>query len=371
MNYLANQLQGTLEDLHRKLFTGIARLAFQVEDASETFVRVLAFRDGALTYAGLDIPDNTALAQQLAAQLQRSMIVTASSFAFNKMTDKESARELATMLVKLRVLTWEELTATCQTQVAIVLEQALPHGGRIDLDESRTFDLAYGEDAGGLDWQTLNDQIKQRQQSWQELVPTVPSMWAIPEIPIDAGRQISDLKVRQHILKWADGKRSLVAIARETHRDPLELAQSYRHWAEAGWIQFAGANVAQSGEAERSLPVILSVDDSPIVQTLIKRSLAGSYQVLLAKNAIEALNILNREQVQLLLLDVTMPVIDGLEFCKTLRKIPRFTRLPVVMLTAREGNINKMKGQIAGTNRYLTKPVNREELLRVVGEYVK
>jgi twitching motility two-component system response regulator PilG len=75
--------------------------------------------------------------------------------------------------------------------------------------------------------------------------------------------------------------------------------------------------------------------------------------------------------VALLLLDVTMPDIDGLEFCKTLRTIPKFKKLPVVMLTAKDGNINKLKGQIAGSNYYLTKPVEPEQLLAIVRRYVE
>ena len=65
-----------------------------------------------------------------------------------------------------------------------------------------------------------------------------------------------------------------------------------------------------------------------------------------------------------------MPDMDGLEVCKTLRSIPKFRALPIIMVTARDGLVNKVKGQIAGTNRYLTKPFDAEELLSVVNEFV-
>jgi twitching motility two-component system response regulator PilG len=65
-----------------------------------------------------------------------------------------------------------------------------------------------------------------------------------------------------------------------------------------------------------------------------------------------------------------MPDIDGLDFCKTIRKIPKFKDLPVIMVTARDGFVDKLKGQIAGTNKYITKPFQPEELLEIVNKYI-
>lgn len=56
--------------------------------------------------------------------------------------------------------------------------------------------------------------------------------------------------------------------------------------------------------------------------------------------------------------------------CRTVRSIRKFHDLPIVMLTARDSLVDKMKGQIAGTNRYLTKPFDKEKLLEVVGEFI-
>ncbi|MEM9157180.1 MAG: response regulator [Cyanobacteria bacterium P01_F01_bin.33] len=371
-DYPAERLKSLLEGLNRLKFTGVARVTVRLDPPNPlTPTRVLVFRDGTLTYGGAELPTNIELSQQLANLLNRNMVATAATFALNKMENKSSERELAEMLVRLRVVKWDEIVSTLQTQTILALEQVLPHAGRIELDETAQFDLVYGDEADGLEWDAIFAQVSDRLQIWQTLAPGIPSMWAVPEVPNGDMRKVTDPKARQHIVTWVDGKRSLIDIARETHSDPIDVARSYLSWAETGWIEFAGGAAVKPDAKLQNLPAILSVDDSPIVQTLIKRSLTAHYQVLLASNAMEALNILNREQVTLLLLDVTMPVIDGLEFCKTLRKIPKFKTLPIVMLTARDGNINKMKGQIAGTNRYLTKPVQPEELLEVVREYVK
>ena len=91
---------------------------------------------------------------------------------------------------------------------------------------------------------------------------------------------------------------------------------------------------------------------------------------MLANNATQALTILHESKVELMLLDLTMPDVDGLEFCKTIRAMTKFQNLPIVMVTARDGLVNKMKGRIAGTSRYLTKPFKPEELRQVVQEYI-
>ena len=119
------------------------------------------------------------------------------------------------------------------------------------------------------------------------------------------------------------------------------------------------------------LPLILSVDDSQIVQITIKRMLSDRYEVMLCSNAIAALNILNTNQVDLLLLDVTMPDIDGLEFCETIREMPQFKKLPIIMVTAKDSIIDKFRGFVAGSNQYLYKPIEPEKLLEMISLYIK
>ncbi len=65
-----------------------------------------------------------------------------------------------------------------------------------------------------------------------------------------------------------------------------------------------------------------------------------------------------------------MPDIDGLELCRTVRSMPQFRNLPIVMVTARDGLVDKAKGQISGSTEYLTKPFGVEKLRAVVGKYL-
>jgi twitching motility two-component system response regulator PilG len=271
------------------------------------------------------------------------------------------------------VFKWEEIEAAVHAQVVQVLEQTLPYPGQLQLDPTVQFDLSHGEDGHGLDWSRVMQDVTTRQQEWAALAPVIPSMNAVPQLSPRGLPAVTDPKAQQHLQQWVDGVRSLIEIAEQLDQDPLELARSYMAWAVSGWVTFGGDAPATPvvSATQQQLPIVLSVDDSLIVQTTIKRTLADRYQVLLASNAVDALKVLDTTPIALLLLDVTMPEIDGLEFCRTVRSLPRFKNLPIIMLTARDRFSDKLRGQIAGATHYLIKPVEPKQLIEVVNKCVE
>lgn len=117
-------------------------------------------------------------------------------------------------------------------------------------------------------------------------------------------------------------------------------------------------------------PTILAVDDSVVMQELIKRILSTEYRVLVADSAVVALSIISQQAVSILLLDVSMPEIDGLEFCRTVRSLPQFRNLPIIMLTARDRAFDKVQGRLAGASEYLTKPFDADQLRQVIQKFL-
>ena len=109
-------------------------------------------------------------------------------------------------------------------------------------------------------------------------------------------------------------------------------------------------------------PTILAVDDSIVMQEMIKQSLLNDYNVLLAGSATDALSLIYHQPIAMLLLDVCMPGIDGLELCRALRSLPQFGDLPIMLVTAKDKVFDKVQGRLAGANEYLTKPFNAEKL---------
>ena len=108
---------------------------------------------------------------------------------------------------------------------------------------------------------------------------------------------------------------------------------------------------------------ILVVDDAPEVLEAVTVSFNLQWretEVLGASDGESALRMIERDQPDLVLLDIAMPGIDGYE---TLRQIREFSDVPVIMLTARDGVLDKVKGLELGADDYVTKPFDHLELL--------
>jgi CheY-like chemotaxis protein len=120
----------------------------------------------------------------------------------------------------------------------------------------------------------------------------------------------------------------------------------------------------------KKTPTILAVDDSRVMQYEIQRALEEHYNVLVADNAVDALSIIYHQDISVLLLDVSMPGVDGLELCRTVRNLPQFKTLPIIMVTSKDGAFDKVQGRLAGATEYLTKPFKKEQLSQLIGHFV-
>ncbi|WP_160004611.1 PleD family two-component system response regulator [Rhizobium sp. 18055] len=109
---------------------------------------------------------------------------------------------------------------------------------------------------------------------------------------------------------------------------------------------------------------ILVVDDIPAnVKLLEARLIAEYFDVLTAADGYQALAICDRHQVDLILLDIMMPGMDGFEVCERLKSNPKTSHIPVVMVTALDQPADRVRGLKAGADDFLTKPVNDLQLI--------
>lgn len=107
---------------------------------------------------------------------------------------------------------------------------------------------------------------------------------------------------------------------------------------------------------------VLVTDDQPntrkLLETVLRRD---GYEVYTARDGREALQVLDEQHIDIILLDVMMPGMDGYDFTRELRESGNYT--PILMITARQLPDDKRKGFLAGTDDYMTKPVDMEEML--------
>ena len=107
---------------------------------------------------------------------------------------------------------------------------------------------------------------------------------------------------------------------------------------------------------------ILVVDDDKNTRMYFEAVLKNNgYTVTVAKNGEDALDAMDKEHIDLVVLDIMMPRMDGYEFTKTLRECDN--NLPILMVSAKQLPVDKNKGFAVGTDDYMTKPVNQDEFL--------
>ena len=111
-------------------------------------------------------------------------------------------------------------------------------------------------------------------------------------------------------------------------------------------------------------PKILVVEDEPNQVELIEFNLnSEGYEVVVARDGEEALNLAEEENPDLILLDWMLPKVSGIEVCRQLRRSKMTREIPIVMLTARSEESDKIRGLDIGADDYITKPYSIKELL--------
>ena len=111
-------------------------------------------------------------------------------------------------------------------------------------------------------------------------------------------------------------------------------------------------------------PKILIVEDEPDIRKLVNYNLSQErYKVLEAEDGEQALKIVQRDKPNLVILDLMLPGLSGMEVCKQLRERPETAKLPILMLTAKASETDRVLGLEMGADDYLAKPFSPRELV--------
>jgi two-component system chemotaxis response regulator CheY len=112
---------------------------------------------------------------------------------------------------------------------------------------------------------------------------------------------------------------------------------------------------------------VMSVDDSSTMRKMVAFTLkSAGYEVVEASDGAEALRLLKIRPVDLVISDIHMPNMDGIELTRQLRSVPSFGRTPILLLTTESDPVKKSQGRAAGATGWIVKPFTQEQLLTVV-----
>ncbi len=232
--------------------------------------------------------------------------------------------------------------------------------------------------------------LQKRLRQWQSCTSALGSPYQRPylldyrqlEKPVPAGTlSIAALKKLTQLMRGL----SLRQISLMLKQDELHLCQLLSPYIQEGIIYLRQAQppfnqlpkVPRPKAEEKVQEVvkiykIVCIDDSPTVLNQIQKFLGEKrFQVTTVNDPIQASSVIFRIKPDLILLDITMPKINGYKLCSLLRSSGAFNETPIIMVTGNKGLLDKARAKLAGSTDYLTKPFAKEALMTLVEKYLE
>ena len=130
------------------------------------------------------------------------------------------------------------------------------------------------------------------------------------------------------------------------------------------------ANEASSTADTAPKLKVMVVDDSKTIRRTAETLLSkAGYQVFSANDGFSALAEIVDHQPDIIFMDIMMPRLDGYQTCALIKNNEKFHNTPIIMLSSKDGLFDRARGRIVGSDKYLTKPFTKEELLGAIQEY--
>ncbi|MFB2933942.1 response regulator [Aerosakkonemataceae cyanobacterium BLCC-F154] len=222
--------------------------------------------------------------------------------------------------------------------------------------------------------------IMKQVQEWKQFHPHIQS----PEqCPVIVEPSLLRQKLPENTFKilasWADGQNSLRQMARYLNRQILPVAKAIYPYIKKGWVQLVYPSNPSTNptpgeftsEAKTGTYSVVFIDDGIATCKAVEHTLQQhGYAVAAISNPLKALSLVFQIKPDLILCDIIMPELDGFEICAMLRRSTAFRQTPIVMLTGKDGFIDRVKARMVGATDYLTKPFGDSELLTLVEKYI-
>jgi twitching motility two-component system response regulator PilG len=228
----------------------------------------------------------------------------------------------------------------------------------------------------------LAAKIIKQVQEWKQFLPHLQSPDQCPTIAHTSLLQPTiPTATFQTLVRYADGHTSIRQLARYLNRDILTVARAIYPYVQRGWLQLTHSPVQTPVNAVHRAPLdlmqssqppkVVCIDDSTTVCKAVELMLnRNGYLVNAIENSLSALSLVFQLKPDLILCDIAMPDLDGYELCAMLRQSSAFRQIPIIMLTGKEGFIDRVRARLVGATDYLTKPFGEQELLMLLEKYV-
>lgn len=365
----------SIEELKKENFTGSLQIQHQLLFTDKLINKALIWNKGKIIFGGQKLPEDlTDLTKLLGYRIYPNLVDKIIDLKIKNFSSPNSIQEMIHALTQeLKVFSLSQIINVFQEEVAKIFDELSEKQISATITRDNLSDSNYEY---GIDWDTLYQEVSNRKTEWQKLASVIPNYNYVPYVSL-SGDRLGELKssVRQHVKQHVNGRKTIIEISEDLNKDPLLLSKFYFQWYKSGWIKFSPPKQEENSSKPKKAkgdyrPKILCVDDSPVTHIMVKRALEDIYEVLTVSNGLECLQTLQKESINLILLDVSMPEINGLEICRIIRKMPKYKNLPIIMVTAKDGFVDQVKAKMFGSTKYMTKPFNSEELRKNIDFYL-
>lgn len=215
-------------------------------------------------------------------------------------------------------------------------------------------------------------------QSWQnsELDNASPNL-APMIVDADRLKRCTQPRTYQILTRLLHGTRSLRELSQITGHEVSSLGCMISAYVERGIVAlnptedlptpYAAVVQKSPPKVAKKLPLIVCVDDSPQVGYLMEEALRpAGYRCISIQDSVQALGRIIRHKPSMIFLDLVMPVANGYEICKQIRRVKTFRKTPIVILTGNDGIVDRMRAKAIGATDFMAKPVDPIKVIEVV-----
>lgn len=269
--------------------------------------------------------------------------------------------------------------------LASVLEVLFAVTGQADLTVTLQAGQGLGTQIALLQVERVLTEVEQLHHQWHasgmtQLGKVTPDFAPVLRQP----EQIHDHPAGVNWVPLLNGQHTLWDLMTLTRKPLQTVAQVFYPWVQAGWVELHSLPDLPAPVQERSQvppplpktpsnahqPLVACLDDSPVMLKILENSLvrAGYRVMTIAEPMMQMANLLEAKP-DVILMDWVMPNVNGYELCGLLRKTSVFKDTPIFLVTAHESIVNRTRARLAGVTEMLKKPVNPDELFKLVSRY--
>ncbi len=199
-------------------------------------------------------------------------------------------------------------------------------------------------------------------------------------------QQLVTPNIFKNFIKFINGKHTLQDLAVKLNFNILKISSDLLPFILRGLIKMSELpdlpllikevqqtpeNIAVVVKEKVKQPLIACIDDSlQVCETLGSIITSNGMRFVKIQDAIQALPTLIENQPDLILLDLVMPVVNGYEVCAQIRRVNKFAKIPVIILTGSDGIFAKWRAKVAGSTDFMTKPIVTEKLFTTINKYL-